>query len=389
MWKATACIALAFLLSACNLSRTPPTSEAPPTAPSNSSGKPVVTVSSPEDGDEIVVGTDLLVSANATDSVGITRVQLVANNQIVKTVSSENASGDPSMNVLLDYRPSTTGDVRLEVIAYRGAVSSDPAVVDVTVRASQAQVTATIVPQTDVPVIDPNDPTCRALTNVGLNVRTGPGTNYPRITTVQSGTQLPITGRIGDNSWWQVRLSNFQAGWVIQRDPNNANYDYITILGICGAIPIVIPPPSPTTTPPSPTYTPTLIPTFTPTPLPITVTPQPADLLVTSITGPTTVVIPTGETSVTKSYAVSITNNGAANTGSFANTIQITPGGEVLDLGTANLDGGQSISLSIDLTFTTTGDFTLRVEVDSDNVVSELSEFNNLGTLDVTVLPES
>lgn len=388
MWKRAALISLLVLLSACNLTRTPPTSEPIPTSDAGSS-KPVVTISSPEDGDEVVVGTDLLVSATATDNGGITRVQLIANNQIVKTVSSESTSGDPSMNVLLDYRPSTTGDVRLEVIAYRGAVASDPAVVDITVRASQSQVTATIVPQTDVPVIDPNDPTCRALTNVGLNVRQGPGTNYPRLTTVQTGTQMPIIGRIGDNTWWQVRLGNGLVGWVIQRNPSNVNEDFITILGICGSIPIVIPPPSPTTTPPSPTYTRTSTPTRTPTTAPPSVTPQPADLLVTSISGPTNVVIPTGDSETTRSYSVTITNNGGANTGSFANTIQVTPGGDVLDLGTANLDGLQSVSLTIELTFDTPGNFTIRAVADSDNVVPELSDFNNLGTLDITVANES
>jgi transposase InsO family protein len=105
------------------------------------------------------------------------------------------------MNVLLDYRPSTAGPVKLEVIAYRGAVASDPATIDVTVRANQSQVTATIIPITNVPPIDPNDRTCRALVNVGLNVRVGPGTQYNRITTVQPGTQIPINGRTGDNSW--------------------------------------------------------------------------------------------------------------------------------------------------------------------------------------------
>ena len=192
-------LALALILSACNLARNRPSTPEPLiTTSSQASGKPQVTISSPDDGDEVVVGTDLFVSANATDSAGITRVQLIANNQIVKTVSSESATGDTSMNVLLDYRPAVAGNVKLEVIAYRGAVSSDPSVVNITVRANQSQVTATIAPQPDVPVIDPNDPTCRALTNVPLNVRNGPNTNFPRITTLATGTQVPIVGRIGD-----------------------------------------------------------------------------------------------------------------------------------------------------------------------------------------------
>jgi uncharacterized protein YraI len=381
-------LALLFVLSACNLARNRPSTPEPlVTASIQATGKPLVTISSPLEGDEVVVGTDLYVSANATDSAGITRVQLIANNQIVKTVSSESATGDTSMNVLLDYRPAVTGDVKLEVIAYRGAVSSDPSVVNVTVRANQSQVTATIAPQPDVPVIDPNDPTCRALTNVPLNVRSGPSTNFPRITTLTTGTQVPIVGRIGDNSWWEVRLGNGQFGWVIQRNPANANEEFITILGNCALIPIVNPPPSPTTTPPTPTHTPTR----TSTPIPAkTNTPQPADLLVVSVSGPANLVIADGETSVTGSYSVTITNNGSADTGQFTNTITVQPGGSPMELGVVgNLSANESIALTIDLTFGAVGDFTLRVDADSDDDVEEASDANNRGFADVTVATET
>ena len=381
---------MVIALSACNLSRGQPSAQVP-TATSGpiGSGKPEVTISSPADGDEIVVGTDLLVSANATDSVGITRVQLIANNQIVKTVSSEAATGDQSMNVLLDYKPSTAGNVKLEVIAYRGAVASDPATIDVTVRANQAQVTATIIPITNIPPIDPNDRTCRALINVGLNVRVGPGTGYNRITTVQPGVQVPITGRTGDNAWWQVRLSNGQSGWVIQRNPNNVNEEFITILGICTGIPIINPPPPPTIVVPTATRTNTPPPTATTVPLPSS-TPGPADLLVTSISGETSVTIPLGENSAERTYNVAITNNGSSSTGQFSNTIRIIPGGAVEELGVVgDLGPGQSVSLSIELTFETPGDFTIQVDTDADDAVEEISDFNNRGTLDVTVLAES
>ncbi len=390
MRNAILCLSLLFILTACNLSRTRPSAQIPTaTASSAGSGKPEVTISSPADGDEIVVGTDLLVSALATDAVGVTRVQLIANNQIVKTVSSEAATGDQSMNVLLDYKPSTAGTVKLEVIAYRGAVASEPATIDVTVRANQSQVTATIIPQPDVPVIDPNDRTCRALVNVGLNVRVGPGTSYNRITTVQPGTQVPIIGRVGDNSWWQVRVNSGQTGWVIQRNPNNINEEFITILGICTSIPIINPPPPPTIVVPTPTRTNTPPPTATTVPPPSN-TPQPADLLVISISGETVVTIPLGETSATRTYSVAITNNGNSDTGQFSNSIRIIPGGVAEELGVVgNLGPGQSISLTIDLTFDTVGEFTIQVDADSEDDVDETSDFNNRGTLDIAILAES
>jgi len=384
-WKSFILICALLVLSACNLSRTPPTEEPIPTdGASSGDGKPEVTISSPQSGDEVVVGTDVFVSATATDSVGITRVQLIANNQIVKTVSSESVAGDRNMNVLLDFRPASPGEVKLEVIAYRGGVASDPATVTIIVRQSQAQVTATIVPQTNVPIIDPNDPTCRALTNVGLNVRTGPGTHYPRITTLPVGRQVPIIGRVGDNTWWLVRISSTTSGWVVQRNPLNPNEEFISIFGNCSAIPIVSPPPSPTTTPPTPTHTPTRTPTQIPPP---TNTPQPADLIVLDIDGPTAPQLPGGG-SVSATYFVTITNNGQANTGSFTNTIQVLPDGPVEELGVVgNLEGGQSIVLTYELTFDAVGAYTIRVVADSNNDVPELSEINNIGMQDVGVVP--
>ncbi len=156
--------AAVWVLSACNLSSTGPQSAPTPTGAA--SGKPVVTIQSPQDGAEVVVNEQILVSANASDAVGVTRVQLFADDQIVKTVSSETPGGDPNLNVLLDYTPNKTGTLTLQVIAYRGAVASDPAEITVTVRQNQAQVTATMGSQpNNIPVIDPYDPTCRVLVN--------------------------------------------------------------------------------------------------------------------------------------------------------------------------------------------------------------------------------
>jgi hypothetical protein len=42
----------------------------------------------------------------ATDAVGITRVQLLANNQLVKTVSSESVNGEREMAAVLDLHPT-------------------------------------------------------------------------------------------------------------------------------------------------------------------------------------------------------------------------------------------------------------------------------------------
>jgi uncharacterized protein YgiM (DUF1202 family) len=271
----------------------------------------------------------------------------------------------------MDYTPRSTGSVTLQLIAYRGALASNPAQIRVNVRSNQAQVTATVVPSTSVPIIDPNDPTCRALTNAGLNVRTGPDTVYDIITTLRAGTVVPIIGRTSTNSWWQIR-SGVTTGWV--------SAAYTSVYGICNNVPVVSSPPTPTSRVPTsipPTWTPQ--PTFTPR---ATNTPGVPDLVITSIAGLTSVTLP-GEAQQT--YAVTITNTGSGPSGSFVNTFT-GPSGTATDLSTvSNLDPGQSIVLTITVTYPSAGSYTLRAQADTNNQVTEVSEVNNSASLSVTV----
>lgn len=377
-------VLILFALGACTLTTQPPTDE-PIAVPSISpGGKPVVTITSPKDGDEFVVDSDVFITANARDAVGVTRVQLLANNQIVKTISSETTSGQTNFEVLLDYKPRSQGEVELQLIAYRGAIASDPAEVKINVRANQAQVTATALPQSNVPVIDPNDPTCRLLTNVGLRLRTGPGTDFAQITVISAGTVVPITGRIGSNEWYQV-LFGTRSGWVSAQNPSNPNEKYVSLYGNCFNVPVIAPPASPT-----PPVTATSIPTLTFTPPP-TLTPPPTatpglpDLVITSISGETNVTIPTGATEAVRSYAITITNLGGRSTGAFSNRI-ILPGGLEADLGiVSNLDPGVSIVLTANVTFPAAGTYEIRAIADSGGDVTEVSEVNNMGSVLVTV----
>jgi uncharacterized protein YraI len=79
-----------------------------------------------------------------------------------------------------------------------------------------------------------------------INVRAGPGTNYPVVTQLEPGQEAPVIGRNGDDSWWQIDLisaaeGSEAVGWV---------YGELVILnGDDGAIPIAkAPPPLPTPT---------------------------------------------------------------------------------------------------------------------------------------------
>ncbi len=372
-----AALLVALLLAACNLVAEPQVEQPLSTATGAAGNKPQVTISSPQNGDEVVINERVLVSATATDSVGVQRVQLLADGQIVKTVSSESSSGDTSLNVLLDYTPRREGELRMQVIAYRGAVASDPAALELVVRQNVAQVTSTPVPASNIPQIDPNDPTCRILTNVGLNLRTGPGTTYAVVTVLRAGTVAPIIGRTGSNDWWQVRV-NTTIGWV--------SAEFTTEYGLCGNVPLVNPPATPTgvasSTPP-PTWTPP--PTFTPV-TPATAAPGLPDLVVSNVSGPEDLRLPNGNAEVVGTYAVTITNAGGATTGQFTNVVVRTPGNVEIPLGVvSNLSGGESILLTVEIAFSSRDDFTLQIRLDSNANVNESNESNNNVNYNVTV----
>lgn len=369
-------LALVFsllILSACNLS-SGPREQLLPTSTGPVSQRPVVVITSPADGAEFTVNQQILVTAAATDSVGVTRVQLLANGRIVKTISSESPTGSQTLNAVLDFTAREAGTVNLSVVAFRSSIASDPALISVTVREAQAQVTATSAPPANVPIINPNDPTCRVLTNVGLNVRQGPGTNYNRVSVLAAGTVVPITGRNADNSWWQVRVGT-TIGWVTD--------EFVTVYGICVNIPVVQAPPPPTNTPLP--ITPTIFsPTFTPPPPTITPTPGLPDLVVANINGASSLVLGVG--GVTSTYTVTITNTGLGPTAQFNNAITILPQNETIPIGVvANLRPGESILLNAGVTFTLPGTYTLQARADSDGQITEMFEANNATVFTVTV----
>lgn len=386
------CIILLPLLAACNLDADSNNSRLTPTPTSPvATGKPTVQILSPQNGEEFVVNTPILMSVQVTDTVGVTSVRLSANGTNVRTVGSESPTGETNKQVLLDYTPRSAGEIVLSVTAVRGvggnSVVSDPAEIRVVVRQTSAQVTATPQPQPGPtqPVINPNDPTCRALVMTALRLRRGPSTNFDVIRTLAAGELLPVVAKLADNSWWQLRDTNGALGWVA-RGPETT--PYINLYGSqCATIPSQAPPatPTPFVTPTvAPTFTPN-VPTNTPPPQP-TATPTQPDLTVTNISGPTSVVIPAGEPSVTVQYGVNITNQGGGFGTQFNNQVLRLPDNTTFDLGvSAGLGAGQSISLQVNVTFSSAGTYVLQFIADSGGAIAESNEVNNSGTLNVTV----
>jgi subtilase family serine protease len=167
-----------------------------------------------------------------------------------------------------------------------------------------------------------------------------------------------------------VRVSNL-TGWI--------STQFATAYGICTTVPVATPPITPTV------FVPTLPPpTSTLTLPPPSLTPGPADLVVTGINGPTNLSLSGG--TVTSNYSVTITNTGASPTGAFNNVIAVNPPGAETALGIiSNLAPGESIVLNVNLTFNTPGTYTITARADSANQVPEASEVNNSGTASVVV----
>ncbi len=108
----------------------------------------------------------------------------------------------------------------------------------------------------------------------GVNLRAGPGTDYPKVGGLKEGESVEVLDRTSDGEWYRVRLPDEQLVWVAA--------DYIAVESKIDVIPTISAADIPgTPTSPPPTYTPKPRPTSTPAPKPtntviVKATPVPA-----------------------------------------------------------------------------------------------------------------
>jgi heat shock protein HslJ/uncharacterized protein YraI len=109
-------------------------------------------------------------------------------------------------------------------------------------------VEATVIP----PTPEAGDPTATVTARKGVNVRTGPGLNFPVIGVAPFGSTLEVVGVSADGTWWVVNVPAAPQGngWVAE--------EFVAVENGQGVM--VIPSP--------PTPTPVATPTATPTPAP-------------------------------------------------------------------------------------------------------------------------
>ncbi len=340
--------------------------------------KPTVTISQPTSGQAFQVGDKITVQAQANDTgSGVTRVELRVNNVIVDSQTSENPTGEPTLTVLLDYVAAVPSEtLTLTVRAYRGVTASDDATVSVRVgEKGSTGVTPTTASTTGGSTTGGSttggsttggsttggvsNTVCRARVDTnGLRFRAGPSTDYNILSSFNLGAELPLVGRLGDNSWWEV-TSNNQRGWV--------SASFTTLLGSCQNIPVTTPPASPT---PVATNT--------------SPAPQLANLTVSTLTGTSNIVLLGGE--VAASYVLRVKNVGQTAAGAFNVTI-FYPNNTAFDYTVQSLAPNTEVEIpGVTATFNSPGSYRLQVLVDSSNNITESSEDDNRKALDINVV---
>ncbi|MCL4261924.1 MAG: META domain-containing protein [Anaerolineae bacterium] len=109
-----------------------------------------------------------------------------------------------------------------------------------------------LVPTVEIPTPEPQAPYGRITAPAGVNVRSGPGTNFPLIGTAPFGAEGAIIGISADGRWWVT---------PIQGAPNGQGWVSVDFVQAFNAdnVPVIPSPP-----PPVPTATPTAMPTPAP-----------------------------------------------------------------------------------------------------------------------------
>ncbi|RME98114.1 MAG: SH3 domain-containing protein [Chloroflexi bacterium] len=78
-----------------------------------------------------------------------------------------------------------------------------------------------------------------------MNVRQGPGTNYPVLGQLPPGQSLPVVGQNESGTWWQVPLPNGGRGWIAD-----------SVVQVSGPVDVPVVPAPPPPAPPTATLPP-------------------------------------------------------------------------------------------------------------------------------------
>lgn len=195
--------------------------------------KPMVAILSPASGTQVKAGEIVAIQSSATDVKGVARVELWVDGSLVR--SDLSPQQQPAFTVTQEWTAAVLGSHSLTVKAYNAAGRvSDPATVTVNVI---EEVTATPIPLARV-TLPPGVPWAVITADI-LNVRRGPGTNYPVVGQLQQNDVVEISGKNADSTWLQIvyPTGTIGRGWI--------SAAYAQVRGSPAFIPVVETPPSP------------------------------------------------------------------------------------------------------------------------------------------------
>ncbi len=176
-------------------------------------GVPTVVINSPPSGSQVPVGQEVIVQAGATDSQGVTRVELLVNGVLYHSDVSPNPQGQSPFIYQYSWRVSASGTYTLMVKAYNAAGGvSQPAAITVNVAGAATPTpgqptatpvaTSTLVPATPTatwtPVVMTETPTIAPTVCI-------PDVAFVADVTVPDGTVFAPGARI--DKIWRIRNS--------------------------------------------------------------------------------------------------------------------------------------------------------------------------------------
>ncbi len=154
----------------------------------------------------------------------------------VGDVKAQNPDGQPSLEARFTWTASGKQGHLITVEAFRAdgsslglnevtvTVTDKPGLATSASSSTPASGSATAVPtptgapELSAPVNDmgilPVTGAVARVNSTSLNVRQGPGTNYPTVGTLYMGDQVPIVGHNVDNTWWVVSYGT-GTGWLL------------------------------------------------------------------------------------------------------------------------------------------------------------------------------
>lgn len=233
-------LTLAMLLLAslaCNLVDAPDTPPPPTATPLPINTVPTVNVLWPPNGSEFVQREEITVRVQATDDMGITRIELRSATAVLSSVPSPERGGQTTFDAILSWRPTRSGQMDLEVVAYRHITASLPFPLTLVIRQRAADLVTTPVPfEVGGPATAPQ-PTaaCQVRVDIdNLRFRAGPGTTYEILGILDLGETLFVTGQDVGGRWWQIDRGG-QVAWV------SSDSNYSTELTNCAAAPVTSP----------------------------------------------------------------------------------------------------------------------------------------------------